>query len=111
MPTHAQITATLRAAGCVLIGKTRTHEFAWGTVSPPTANPWDLERIPGGSSGGSGAAESSIAMRILGIETSCDETAVAIVGCDKRIVAERILSQLDDHHPFGGVVPEVAARG
>jgi aspartyl-tRNA(Asn)/glutamyl-tRNA(Gln) amidotransferase subunit A len=46
----------LRAAGCVLIGKTRTHEFAWGTVSPPTANPWDLERIPGGSSGGSGAA-------------------------------------------------------
>lgn len=46
----------LRAAGCVLIGKTRTHEFAWGTVSPPTANPWDQERIPGGSSGGSGAA-------------------------------------------------------
>ncbi|MDZ3837536.1 MAG: tRNA (adenosine(37)-N6)-threonylcarbamoyltransferase complex transferase subunit TsaD [Rhodospirillales bacterium] len=49
-------------------------------------------------------------MRILGIETSCDETAVAVVGGDKRIVAERILSQLDDHHPFGGVVPEVAAR-
>jgi aspartyl-tRNA(Asn)/glutamyl-tRNA(Gln) amidotransferase subunit A len=46
----------LRAAGCVLIGKTRTHEFAWGPISPPTANPWDLERIPGGSSGGSGAA-------------------------------------------------------
>lgn len=46
----------LRAAGCVIIGKTRTHEFAWGTISPPTANPWDLERIPGGSSGGSGAA-------------------------------------------------------
>lgn len=46
----------LRAAGCVLIGKTRTHEFAWGTVTPPTANPWDLECIPGGSSGGSGAA-------------------------------------------------------
>jgi N6-L-threonylcarbamoyladenine synthase len=49
-------------------------------------------------------------MRILGIETSCDETAVAIVRCDKTIVAERILSQLDEHHPFGGVVPEVAAR-
>lgn len=46
----------LRAAGCVIVGKTRTHEFAWGTISPPTANPWDLERIPGGSSGGSGAA-------------------------------------------------------
>ena len=49
-------------------------------------------------------------MRILGIETSCDETAVAVVGGDKRILAERILSQIDDHHPFGGVVPEVAAR-
>lgn len=49
-------------------------------------------------------------MRILGIETSCDETAVAVVDGNKRIVAERILSQLDDHHPFGGVVPEVAAR-
>ena len=49
-------------------------------------------------------------MRILGIETSCDETAVAVVTADRRIVAERILSQLDDHHPFGGVVPEVAAR-
>lgn len=46
----------LRAAGCVLIGKTRTHEFAWGTITPPVANPWDLKRIPGGSSGGSGAA-------------------------------------------------------
>jgi aspartyl-tRNA(Asn)/glutamyl-tRNA(Gln) amidotransferase subunit A len=46
----------LRAAGCVLIGKTRTHEFAWGTTTPPVANPWDLTRIPGGSSGGSGAA-------------------------------------------------------
>ncbi len=46
----------LRAAGAVLLGKTRTHEFAWGTLTPPVANPWDLERIPGGSSGGSGAA-------------------------------------------------------
>lgn len=46
----------LRAAGCILIGKTRTHEFAWGTITPPVANPWDLNCIPGGSSGGSGAA-------------------------------------------------------
>lgn len=43
----------LRAAGCILLGKTRTHEFAWGTISPPVSNPWDIERIPGGSSGGS----------------------------------------------------------
>lgn len=48
--------ARLRAAGAVLIGKTRTHEFAWGNVTPPARNPWDLERVPSGSSGGSGAA-------------------------------------------------------
>lgn len=46
----------LRGAGCVMIGKTRTHEFAWGTITPPVSNPWDIERIPGGSSGGSAAA-------------------------------------------------------
>ena len=46
----------LRAAGCVLVGKARTHEFAWGTVTPPVSNPWDTDRIPGGSSGGSAAA-------------------------------------------------------
>ena len=56
-PQHDSACAErLRAAGCVLIGKTRTHEFAWGTVTPPTANPWNLDCIPGGSSGGSGAA-------------------------------------------------------
>lgn len=48
--------ARLRAAGAVLIGKTRTHEFAWGNVTPPVCNPWDLSRVPSGSSGGSGAA-------------------------------------------------------
>ncbi|MFN0313942.1 MAG: amidase [Burkholderiales bacterium] len=48
--------ARLRAAGAVLLGKTRTHEFAWGNVTPPVRNPWDLTRVPSGSSGGSGAA-------------------------------------------------------
>jgi N6-L-threonylcarbamoyladenine synthase len=47
---------------------------------------------------------------ILGIETSCDETAVALVRSDRTIIAERVLSQLDDHKPYGGVVPEIAAR-
>lgn len=49
-------------------------------------------------------------MRVLGIETSCDETAVAIVDSNRRILAQRILSQTEDHAPFGGVVPEIAAR-
>lgn len=49
-------------------------------------------------------------MLALGIETSCDETAAALVDDKGRILAERVLSQLDEHRPFGGVVPEVAAR-
>ena len=47
---------------------------------------------------------------VLGIESSCDETAVAVVDGDRRIVAQRIASQDEEHAPFGGVVPEIAAR-
>jgi N6-L-threonylcarbamoyladenine synthase len=47
---------------------------------------------------------------ILGIESSCDETAAALVGSDRRIIAQRIASQDDAHRPYGGVVPEIAAR-
>lgn len=47
---------------------------------------------------------------ILGIETSCDETAAAVLDADGRILAEAVYSQLQEHAPFGGVVPEVAAR-
>ncbi len=49
-------------------------------------------------------------LTILGIETSCDETAVAIVRTDKTIVANVVHSQLEEHSPYGGVVPEIAAR-
>ena len=52
----ATVVARLKAAGAVIIGKTNTHEFAYGYVTSPTRNPWDTQRIPGGSSGGSGAA-------------------------------------------------------
>ena len=51
----AAAVARLRRAGAALVAKTNTHEFAYGTFTPPTRNPWDLERIPGGSSGGSAA--------------------------------------------------------
>src|SRR4051812_651043 len=47
---------------------------------------------------------------VLGIETSCDETAAAVVDGNGRILAEAVLSQLKEHAPFGGVVPEIAAR-
>jgi len=64
------VAARLRAAGAILIGKTRTHEFAWGPVCPPTRNPWDLSRIPGGSSGGSGAAVAGgLCVAALGTDT------------------------------------------
>jgi len=49
-------------------------------------------------------------MKILGIETSCDETAVAVVDENRNILAHNVLSQLEEHLPFGGVVPEIAAR-
>jgi aspartyl-tRNA(Asn)/glutamyl-tRNA(Gln) amidotransferase subunit A len=52
----ATVVAQLRQAGAVLVGKTVTHEFAGGVISPPTRNPWNPSHIPGGSSGGSGAA-------------------------------------------------------
>ncbi len=47
---------------------------------------------------------------VLGIESSCDETAVALVTADRRVLAERIASQEAEHRPWGGVVPELAAR-
>jgi aspartyl-tRNA(Asn)/glutamyl-tRNA(Gln) amidotransferase subunit A len=52
----AEVVQRLRAAGAVVVGKTRTHEFAYGVVTPGTVNPWDPGRIAGGSSGGSAAA-------------------------------------------------------
>ena len=49
-------------------------------------------------------------MRVLGIESSCDETSVAIVDDGRHLVCNVIVSQIDIHKAFGGVVPEVAAR-
>ena len=49
-------------------------------------------------------------MRILGIESSCDETAAAIVEDGRRILSSVIASQADEHMQYGGVVPELASR-
>ena len=49
-------------------------------------------------------------MIVLGIETSCDETAAAVVTDDRRILANVVYSQDAEHEAFGGVVPEIAAR-
>jgi N6-L-threonylcarbamoyladenine synthase len=47
---------------------------------------------------------------VLGLESSCDETAAAVLRADGTVLAEAVLSQLTDHAPYGGVVPEIAAR-
>ena len=49
-------------------------------------------------------------MLILGLESSCDETAAALVTGDRRVLAHRLAGQEAAHRPYGGVVPEIAAR-
>jgi N6-L-threonylcarbamoyladenine synthase len=49
-------------------------------------------------------------MRILGIETSCDETAASIVEDGSKIISNIVASQVDIHARYGGVVPEIASR-
>ncbi len=47
---------------------------------------------------------------ILGLESSCDDTAAALVDSDRRVLAQAVVAQNEAHRPFGGVVPEIAAR-
>jgi len=57
-----------------------------------------------------GSNESFRVMKILGIESSCDETAAAIVQDGSTILSSVVSSQIDVHHKYGGVVPELASR-
>ncbi|MGH8736788.1 MAG: amidase [Burkholderiales bacterium] len=54
--TDSTVVRKLREAGAIVLGKVRTHEFAFGFDAPPTRNPWNLDCTPSGSSGGSGSA-------------------------------------------------------
>jgi aspartyl-tRNA(Asn)/glutamyl-tRNA(Gln) amidotransferase subunit A len=66
----AYVVEKLRAAGAMIVGKTNTHELAYGVVTPPTCNPWNLNHIPGGSSGGSAVSVATgMALGALGTDT------------------------------------------
>jgi aspartyl-tRNA(Asn)/glutamyl-tRNA(Gln) amidotransferase subunit A len=81
----APVVAALAAAGAVTIGKTATHELAYGMVTPRARNPRDPERITGGSSGGSAAAVAAgIAALSLGTDTNgsvrCPAAHCGVIG-------------------------------
>jgi N6-L-threonylcarbamoyladenine synthase len=56
------------------------------------------------------ATNGKLVMLVLGIETSCDETAAAVIRDGREIVSSVISSQIKTHERFGGVVPELASR-
>jgi N6-L-threonylcarbamoyladenine synthase len=71
-------------------------------TDPPAADPGPGARPV--------AAEGPVGMRVLGIETSCDETAAAVVVDAHEVLSSVVSSQVDLHARFGGVVPEIASR-
>src|SRR5581483_8653492 len=83
-----------RSRGCATRSWTRTTAC---TCSPPRRSTATTCRA-------------SRAMRVLAFETSCDETAVAVVRDGRWIESNLIASQVELHRPFGGIVPEAASR-
>src|SRR2546425_7642265 len=57
-----------------------------------------------------GELKHPMGIRILGIESSCDETAAAVVADGREILSSVVASQIDIHRKYGGVVPELASR-
>ena len=69
--TDAAVIRNVKRSGGLIQGKTSTHEFAMGIVTPQSRNPWDTERITGGSSGGSAAAlAAGFAVFAIGTDTA-----------------------------------------
>lgn len=110
----------LRSAGAIILGKTTTHEYAYGVNTPPTRNPWSLGRIPGGSSGGSGAAiAAGVTTSGLGTDTGgsiripaalCGVTGhKPTYGMVSRRGVSALSSTLDHTGPLGRTVDDTVA--
>lgn len=120
----AAVVASLKNAGAILLGKTNLHEFAYGVTSNnphfgPVRNPWDLNRIPGGSSGGSAAAlAAGLCFGSIGTDTGgsirIPASLCGVVGLKPgvgRVSAEGAIplsTTLDFVGPMGRTVTDVA---
>lgn len=110
----------LREAGAIILGKSTTHEYAYGVNTPPTRNPWSLDRIPGGSSGGTGAAiAAGVTTAGLGTDTGgsiripaalCGVTGhKPTFGMVSRRGVSALSSTLDHAGPLGRTVDDAVA--